>query len=148
MNDIPGLVDVDTTLRLNKPELHVAIDRERAADLGVDASDIASSLRIMVGGDDEVSRYHDKQLAEEYDVEVRLKGADRGSSDTISKLYVPSTKTGNGASRQCGAVEREHVRISDRGAEPSAVRSAFAPMSRPATLLATACRRCSKRPKR
>ena len=53
----PGLVDVDTTLRLNKPELHVEIDRERAADLGVDASDIASSLRIMVGGDDEVSRY-------------------------------------------------------------------------------------------
>ncbi|HYI97579.1 MAG TPA: efflux RND transporter permease subunit [Bryobacteraceae bacterium] len=94
MTEIPGLVDVDTTLRLNKPELHVAIDRERAADLGVDASDIASSLRIMVGGDDEVSRYHDKELAEEYDVEVRLKGADRGSSDTISKLYVPSTKTG------------------------------------------------------
>jgi HAE1 family hydrophobic/amphiphilic exporter-1 len=94
INDIPGLVDVDTTLRLNKPELHVAIDRERAADLGVDASDIASSLRLMVGGDDEVSRYHDKELAEEYDVEVRLKGADRGSSDTISKLYVPSTKTG------------------------------------------------------
>jgi HAE1 family hydrophobic/amphiphilic exporter-1 len=91
---IPGLVDVDTTLRLNNPELHVAIDRERAADLGVDASDIASSLRIMVGGDDEVSRYHDKQLAEEYDVEVRLKGADRGSSEMISKLYVPSNKTG------------------------------------------------------
>jgi HAE1 family hydrophobic/amphiphilic exporter-1 len=92
--EIPGFVDVDTTLRLNKPELHVAIDRDRAADLGVDASDIASSLRIMVGGDDEVSRYHDKQLAEEYDVEVRLKGADRNSSDMISKLYVPSSKAG------------------------------------------------------
>jgi HAE1 family hydrophobic/amphiphilic exporter-1 len=92
--DIPGLVDVDTTLRLNKPELHAAINRDRAADLGVDASDIASSLRIMVGGDDEVSRYHDKQLAEEYDVEVRLKGADRASSDMISKLYVPSSKAG------------------------------------------------------
>jgi HAE1 family hydrophobic/amphiphilic exporter-1 len=92
--DIPGLVDVDTTLRLNKPELHADIDRDRAADLGVDASDIASSLRIMVGGDDEVSRYHDKQLAEEYDVEVRLREADRGSSETISKLYVPSSKAG------------------------------------------------------
>jgi hydrophobic/amphiphilic exporter-1 (mainly G- bacteria), HAE1 family len=92
--NIPGLVDVDTTLRLNTPELHVAIDRERAADLGVDAADIASSLRIMVGGDDEVSRFHDKQLAEEYDVEVRLKGADRASSELISKLYVPSTRTG------------------------------------------------------
>jgi HAE1 family hydrophobic/amphiphilic exporter-1 len=92
--NVPGLVDVDTTLRLNKPELHVAIDRDRAADLGVDASDIASSLRIMVGGDDEVSRYHDKQLAEEYDVEVRLREEDRRSPDTISKLYVPSAKAG------------------------------------------------------
>lgn len=91
---IPGLVDVDTTLRLNKPELRVFIDRGRAADLGVDASDIASSLRIMVGGDDEVSRFRDDKLAEEYDVEVRLKGADRASSETVSKLYVPSSKAG------------------------------------------------------
>ena len=44
---IPGLVDVDTTLRMNKPEIQVAIDRDRAADLGVDASDIADSLRLM-----------------------------------------------------------------------------------------------------
>lgn len=88
---IPGLVDIDTTLRVNKPELRVFIDRERAADLGVDAADIASSLRLMVGGDDEVSRYRDEKVAEEYDVEVRLKGADRNSTATVSKLYVPAT---------------------------------------------------------
>jgi HAE1 family hydrophobic/amphiphilic exporter-1 len=90
----PGLVDVDTTLRLNKPELRVTIDRDRAADLGADASDIASSLRMMVGGDDEVSRFRDESVADEYDVEIRLKGTDRNSLDTISKLYVPSTKAG------------------------------------------------------
>jgi HAE1 family hydrophobic/amphiphilic exporter-1 len=88
---IPGLVDVDTTLRVNKPELRVMIDRERAADLGVDAADIASSLRLMVGGDDEVSRYRDEKVAEEYDVEVRLKDTDRNSTATVSKLYVPAT---------------------------------------------------------
>ena len=90
----PGLVDVDTTLRINKPELRVLIDRDRAADLGVDASDIAGSLRLMVGGDDEVSRFRDDKIAEEYDVEVRLKGGDRGSLKDIYKVYVPSTKTG------------------------------------------------------
>jgi HAE1 family hydrophobic/amphiphilic exporter-1 len=90
----PGLVDVDTTLRINSPELRVTIDRDRAADLGVDASDIASSLRLMVGGDDEVSRFRDDKLAEEYDVEVRLQDADRNSPETVSKLYVPSSKTG------------------------------------------------------
>ncbi|HEU0123285.1 MAG TPA: efflux RND transporter permease subunit [Bryobacteraceae bacterium] len=89
--EIPGLVDIDTTLRVNKPELRVFIDRERAADLGVDASDIASSLRLMVGGDDEVSRYRDDKVAEEYDVEVRLKDKDRNSTNNVSKLYVPAT---------------------------------------------------------
>jgi len=90
---MPGLVDVDTTLRVNNPELRVFIDRERAADLGVDAADIAGSLRLMVGGDDEVSRFRDDKIAEEYDVEVRLKDRDRNSMETVSKLYVPSAKT-------------------------------------------------------
>ena len=92
--EIPGLLDVDTTLRLTKPELRVAIDRDRAADLGVDASDIANSLRLMVGGDDEVSRYRDDKLAEDYDVEIRLAGADRNNAATVSKLYAPSSKVG------------------------------------------------------
>ncbi len=87
---IPGIVDVDTTLRLTKPELRVTIDRQRAADLGVEAADISQSLRIMVGGDDEVSRYHDDKLAQDYDVEVRLAGVDRNNADTVSKLYVPA----------------------------------------------------------
>ena len=86
----PGLVDVDTTLRLTKPELRVSIDRERAADLAVDAVDIAGSLRIMVGGDDEVSRFRDDKAAEDYDVEVRLANADRNSERTVARLWVPS----------------------------------------------------------
>lgn len=90
MMKIPGIVDVDTTLRMNKPELRGEIDRDRAADLGVDASDIADSLRLMVGGDDEVSRFRDDKLADDYDVTVRLTGADRNNADTVSKLYVPS----------------------------------------------------------
>jgi hydrophobic/amphiphilic exporter-1 (mainly G- bacteria), HAE1 family len=57
----------------------------------VDASDIASSLRLMVGGDDEVSRFRDDKVAEEYDVEVRLKNSDRNSTANVSKLYVPAT---------------------------------------------------------
>jgi HAE1 family hydrophobic/amphiphilic exporter-1 len=87
---IPGIVDVDTTLRLDKPELHVAIDRERAAALGVDAAEIAESLRIMVGGEERVSRYRDPVLDDVYDVELRLAGDDRGSKAAISQLYVRS----------------------------------------------------------
>lgn len=85
---IPGIVDADTTLRLDKPELRVEINRERAAALGVDVREIADTLRIAVGGDDRVSRYHDKALDDVFDVELRLTLADRGSREAISQLYV------------------------------------------------------------
>ena len=68
-----GLHDADITLKLDKPELRVEIDRERAANLGVDTEDIASALRIMVGGDDRVTRFRDEAMNEDYDVQVRLK---------------------------------------------------------------------------
>ena len=89
-----GIVDADTTLKLNKPELRVLIDRERAADLGVDTSDIATSLRLMVGGEDEASRFRDLSINEDYDVQLRLTEADRRDVGTISRLYVPSSRGG------------------------------------------------------
>ncbi|HEY7784403.1 MAG TPA: efflux RND transporter permease subunit, partial [Pyrinomonadaceae bacterium] len=91
---VGGIVDADTTLKLNKPELRVEIDRERAADLGVDTSDIATSLRMMVGGDQEASRFRDASMNEDYDVQLRLMEADRGDPETISRLYVPSARGG------------------------------------------------------
>jgi HAE1 family hydrophobic/amphiphilic exporter-1 len=89
-----GIVDADSTLKLNKPELRVLIDRDRAADLGVDTSDIATSLRLMVGGEEEASRFRDNSINEDYDVQLRLTEADRRDVDTISRLYVPSSRGG------------------------------------------------------
>src|SRR5689334_590715 len=89
-----GIVDADTTLKLNKPELRVRIDRDRAADLGVSTSDIATSLRLMVGGEDQASRFRDESINEDYDVELRLSEGDRNDADTISRLYVPSSRGG------------------------------------------------------
>jgi HAE1 family hydrophobic/amphiphilic exporter-1 len=89
-----GIVDGDTTLKLNKPELRVEIDRARAADLGVDTSDIATSLRVMVGGDEEASRFRDPSVNEDYDVQLRLIEGDRSDVGSISRLYVPSSRGG------------------------------------------------------
>jgi HAE1 family hydrophobic/amphiphilic exporter-1 len=91
---VGGIVDADTSLKLNKPELRVEIDRARAADLGVDTSDIATSLRVMVGGDEEASRFRDEQVNEDYDVQLRLIQADRSDVGAISRLYVPSSRGG------------------------------------------------------
>ena len=87
-SELPGIVDVDTTLRLDKPELLVSIDRERAAAMGVSVQEIADTLRIAVGGDDRVSRYRDVSIDDAYDVELRLVGIDRRDKDSISQLYV------------------------------------------------------------
>jgi HAE1 family hydrophobic/amphiphilic exporter-1 len=95
--NLGGIVDADTTLKLNKPELRVMIDRDRAADLGVDTSDIATSLRLMVGGEEEASRFRDESINEDYDVQLRLTEADRRDVETIKRLYVPSSRTGTSA---------------------------------------------------
>jgi HAE1 family hydrophobic/amphiphilic exporter-1 len=92
--NIPGIVDADITLKLDKPELLVDIDRERAAALGVDVQEIANTLRLSVGGDEHVSRYRDHHVDDAYDVELRLDGLDRGDIESISQLYV-RTRTGN-----------------------------------------------------
>ncbi|MSU20002.1 MAG: efflux RND transporter permease subunit [Pedosphaera sp.] len=92
-----GVLDADTTLKLDKPELRVEIDRERAAALGVDTDDIATALRIMVGGDQRVSRFRDPLLNEDYDVQLRLAEDGRNDAAAISRLYV---------SRQSGSLIR------------------------------------------
>ncbi|HEV8588200.1 MAG TPA: efflux RND transporter permease subunit, partial [Pyrinomonadaceae bacterium] len=89
-----GIVDIDTSLKLNKPELRVKIDRERAADLGVDTSDISTNLRLMVGGEEQASRFRDESINEDYDVQIRLDERDRNDASTISRLYVPSSRGG------------------------------------------------------
>ncbi len=83
-----GIPDADTTLKLNTPELRVTIDRERAADLGVTARDIGTALRLLVGGDEEVSRFRDPATNEDYLVQLRLDEADRRDTQTLPRLLV------------------------------------------------------------
>lgn len=87
-----GILDADTTLKLDKPELRLEIDRDRAARLGVDTANIANALRIMVGGDQRVSRFRDDTVNEDYDVQLRLQESDRNDPNTLSRLFVPSDK--------------------------------------------------------
>ncbi len=103
---IGGIADADTTLKLDRPEWRVEIDRDRAADLRVETEQIATALRLGVGGDDEVSRFHDPVVNEDYDVTVRLTEDYRGRADVISRLFVArsavTTATGTGGQPQVG----------------------------------------------
>jgi multidrug efflux pump len=46
----PAFVQVDTDLRLNKPEIRMEVDRERAADMGVGVDVVARAMETMLGG--------------------------------------------------------------------------------------------------
>ena len=82
---IPGLLNVDTDLRVTRPELVVSMDRDRAEDLGVPARDIAVTLQTLLGGR-EVTRFtSDNKL---YDVVLRLDPQDRATPSDISGLQV------------------------------------------------------------
>ncbi len=87
--ELGGMEDLDTTLRLTQPELRVQVDRARAAELAVDVEDVAFALRLMVGGDRQVSRFRDPMLDEEYDVRLRLRQVDRADVEEFGRLMVP-----------------------------------------------------------
>jgi len=87
--ELGGIVDADTTLKLDRPELRVQVNRDRAAALGVDMSDIGDALQLMVGGDQQVSRFHDPGINDDYDVQLRLSEGARNDPKTIQGLYVP-----------------------------------------------------------
>ena len=94
-----GIIDADVTLKLDKPELRVEIDRARAADLGVRTADIGAALRLMVGGNQEVTSYRDPAANEEYDVQLRLDEKHRDNPAVIERLYVPARQWRSGAPR-------------------------------------------------
>jgi HAE1 family hydrophobic/amphiphilic exporter-1 len=89
---IPGVVDIDTSLNTGKPELSVRVDRPKAADMGVQISDAAEALRLLVGGD-QVTTFNDG--GEQYEVHLRARAENRSTQAAIAALAVPSSKLGS-----------------------------------------------------
>ena len=106
----PGVVDVDTSLNVGKPELSVHLDRLKAADLGVEVADAADALRLLVGGD-QVTTYNEG--GEQYEVHVRAMATGRDSAAGIGQLTVPSSRV--------GAVPLENIADLTPGSAPSNV---------------------------
>lgn len=75
----------DTDLKLNKPQLDIAVNRDKAADLGVAVSELGSTLETMMAGR-EVTRY--KKGSEQYDVILQVEEEDRANPQDISQIYV------------------------------------------------------------
>lgn len=91
METVPGVVDIDSSAVAGKPEVQLVIERDKAADLGVQVADIARTIRLLVAGD-VVTQY--KEAGELYDVRLRLMAADRERVSKLAALTVPSSKVG------------------------------------------------------
>ena len=81
----PGATDVDSSLVLGKPELVARVDRGRAAELGLTVADVATSLRLLVGGQ-KVSSY--EEGGEQYEVRLRAAPAYRADAEGLALLSV------------------------------------------------------------
>ncbi len=85
MQKNPGIVQPDSDLQLNKPEIFIDVDRARAADAGVAVDVVARTIETMLGGR-VVTRY--KRDAEQYDVLVQTESAGRATPEDIDKIFV------------------------------------------------------------
>ncbi|HVK31705.1 MAG TPA: efflux RND transporter permease subunit, partial [Burkholderiaceae bacterium] len=81
----PGFVQPDIDLQLNKPEIFMEVDRDRAADLGVSVEAVARTVETMLGGR-VVGRY--KRDADQYDVITQTASRGRTTPEDIEKLFV------------------------------------------------------------
>lgn len=110
LREQPGVTQAGTTLEAGRPELQVAIDRPRAAELGVSVADIADTLRVLVGGMDVTTVELD---GEQYDVQLRAGSTHRRSAADLEAFRVRASDGSMVALSQVTQV--------DEGESPSAI---------------------------
>ena len=102
------LTEVKIGLNLSNPEVHVAVDRQRAADLGVRMATVGNTLRLAVSGDDQISFF--KEGPEQYPVKIRVLETQRRDIEEIGRLTVPSAT---------GPVRIDNIARLERGLGPT-----------------------------
>jgi HAE1 family hydrophobic/amphiphilic exporter-1 len=107
---LPSIGEVKISLSVSNPEIHVLVDRKRAADLGVHMATVGNTLRLAVAGDDQISNF--REGAERYPVKVRVLENQRRDIEQIGRLTVPSAT---------GPVRIDNIAKLERGLGPSAL---------------------------
>jgi len=100
---IPNVTDIDSSYESGKPEMRVRINRDKASDLNVNVSSVATALRTLVGGDTQATTYREGD--DRYDVQLRVDKAFRTSASALNRLFVPSLTLGNVAVSSVASLE-------------------------------------------
>jgi multidrug efflux pump len=85
LSQYPGITGLDSDLKLNKPQLAVKIDRDKAAALGISMETVGHTLETLLGGFD-VTRY--KHEGKQYDVVVQMEDDKRRQPSDLTSIYV------------------------------------------------------------
>jgi HAE1 family hydrophobic/amphiphilic exporter-1 len=110
---LPSIGEAKIQLSVSNPEIHVVVDRKRAADLGVRMATVGNTLRLAVAGDDQITNF--REGAERYPVKVRVLENQRRDIEQIGRLTVPSAT---------GPVRIDNIARLERGLGPSALQRA------------------------
>ncbi len=97
MQQIPGLVDLDSTLKPDKPTLAVVVKRDAAADLGLTVNNVAATLRTLVAGQT-VGNWRASD-GENYDIKVRLAPGSRDTAGDLNQLPLAVAAAADGSPR-------------------------------------------------
>jgi HAE1 family hydrophobic/amphiphilic exporter-1 len=85
LGNIQGMAKVDKDLKLDLPQINLTIDRERAAQLGISAQDVALTLNAMTGGVD-IAEFKDQ--SQRYKIRLQTESSQRVSASDLKRLYV------------------------------------------------------------
>jgi HAE1 family hydrophobic/amphiphilic exporter-1 len=110
LREVPGVVDVDSSVTGGKPQFGVTVDRAKAGELGVSVADVANTLRLLVAGQ-KVSDYN--EAGEQYEVHVRSIAEVRNRIEELAMISVPSSK--------CGAIPIGDVVSFRKGTGPAQI---------------------------
>ena len=81
----PRLLNPDSDLKLSKPEIRLSVDRDKAADLGIEVERIGTTIESLLAGRD-VTRF--KREGRQYDVVVKVDDRARSTPDQAKLIYV------------------------------------------------------------
>ena len=85
LKNIEGIVDIEISRKMGKPELHIKVDRDKASHLGLNVSDIGNTIQVFFSGK-EATKYREK--GKEYDIFVRLQEKDRKDIADLKNSFV------------------------------------------------------------
>jgi len=97
MRQVPGLIDLDTSMKANKPIVAVEVRRDAAADAGLSVGAITTTLRTLVAGET-VGQWR-SGADQTHDIKVRVAPQSRDTVEDLARLGLTVGLSPDGAPR-------------------------------------------------